>query len=206
MTLPDQAPAMKTVELGEPLPDPRIVAIQSECETPEAQVLREQAWASIYDEHAMPLTRYARRIFEGDHYAAEDLVQEAFESAFRKINAFENRGPDPLGHWLTRITRNAAIDRLRRKKAVAVSSEIMEEVGQPLHSPYAEPFDRVAFQETLEELNESLPATNRSALLASAAGLTIEENASRHGVTVPTITGRVFRGRRAARKIIERAA
>ena len=53
----------------------------------------------------------------GDHTLAEDVVQEAFISAFRGLDKFQNRST--LRTWLHRITVNAALMKLRQLKRLA---------------------------------------------------------------------------------------
>jgi len=50
----------------------------------------------------------------GDHALAEDAVQDAFMSAFRGLENFQNRAT--LKTWLHRITINAALMKLRKIK------------------------------------------------------------------------------------------
>src|SRR5215467_14395793 len=50
----------------------------------------------------------------GDFAASEDVGQEAFLTAWRKIH--ELREPEHLRAWLGQIARNAALGQLRRKR------------------------------------------------------------------------------------------
>lgn len=50
----------------------------------------------------------------GDRAEAQDVLQEAFIDAFRKINQFEGRSE--FGGWLRRIAINKCINALNRKK------------------------------------------------------------------------------------------
>ncbi len=53
----------------------------------------------------------------GERALAEDVVQDAFLSAFRKLETFEGRSS--LKTWLHRITVNAALMKLRAQKRLA---------------------------------------------------------------------------------------
>ena len=53
----------------------------------------------------------------GDRAMAEDVVQEAFISAFRGLDAFQNRST--LQTWLHRITVNTALMKLRQLERLA---------------------------------------------------------------------------------------
>jgi RNA polymerase sigma-70 factor (ECF subfamily) len=54
-----------------------------------------------------------------DEAEAEDVLQEAFLSAFKAIDSFDGRSS--LGTWLHRITYNAALMRLRKRRPEMVS-------------------------------------------------------------------------------------
>jgi len=60
------------------------------------------------------VTAYARRLCRTG-WDADDLVQGAFEQAFRGFDSLED--PARCRAWLFRITRNLHIDRVRQSKA-----------------------------------------------------------------------------------------
>jgi DNA-directed RNA polymerase specialized sigma24 family protein len=90
-------------------PDWRITALQSETEDPTA---KEDAFASIVHEYEEPLSAYARNIVGSG--MAEDVVQDAFLSAFKALGKFEDRDPNSLKNWLYRITHNRALNTIRK--------------------------------------------------------------------------------------------
>src|ERR687886_984232 len=53
-----------------------------------------------------------------DRSAAEDVTAAAFERAYRRRDAFDERRGSPRA-WLFGIVRHAALDELRRRKRVA---------------------------------------------------------------------------------------
>lgn len=50
----------------------------------------------------------------GDRAAADDIAQDAWERAFRRLNSFEERAS--FRTWLRRIVANRAMDHLRRER------------------------------------------------------------------------------------------
>lgn len=69
-----------------------------------------------------------------DQAAAEDALQEAFVSAFRKLHTFEGRST--FGAWLKRIVVNKCISVLQRRKMEFEPLEYAEaEVAAPASLP-----------------------------------------------------------------------
>jgi len=73
----------------------------------------ESAYEQLVREHGARMLAVARRMLRSED-EAHDAVQEAFLSAFRAIDRFEEQAR--LGTWLHRITVNAALMRLRRRR------------------------------------------------------------------------------------------
>src|SRR5215213_746708 len=71
------------------------------------------AFRTIMRRHNRRLFRVARSILRDDS-EAEDVVQEAYVRAFTALAGF--RGEASLSTWLTRITLNEALGRLRRRQ------------------------------------------------------------------------------------------
>src|SRR4051812_26089181 len=69
------------------------------------------AFRTIMERYNRRLYRIARGILRNDS-EAEDVVQEAYVSAFGHLQDF--RGDSSLATWLSRITINEALGRLRR--------------------------------------------------------------------------------------------
>jgi RNA polymerase sigma-70 factor (ECF subfamily) len=92
------------------------------------------AFRLIVEAHSRDVFRLAFRI-TGNEDDAEDAVQETFLRAYRKLDGFESRAN--FGTWLYRVTANAAIDVLRRRKRNAGRSEELEEREVPV-APFQE--------------------------------------------------------------------
>ncbi len=70
------------------------------------------------ERHSGAIYNLALRMM-GNPQEAEEVMQEAFISAFRALPRFEGRSQ--LGTWLYRIAYNAALMRLRRRRAPTFS-------------------------------------------------------------------------------------
>jgi len=74
-----------------------------------------QALTELYDRHGGAALAYARRLL-GDADDAEEVVQDAFVSLWRRAASFRPGAASPRT-WLMTIVRNRCIDELRRRRA-----------------------------------------------------------------------------------------
>ena len=71
---------------------------------------------------------HAALLIVRDRVLAEDIVQNAFLQAYRKIDQFDAHRP--FGPWFLRIVINAAIQEARRqKRVVSLEDDELEESG-----------------------------------------------------------------------------
>src|SRR3954453_12453663 len=76
-----------------------------------------EGFAELYRSSAADVYAYVATLL-GDRSAAEDVVAQAFERAWRKRRSFDARRGSPRA-WLFGIARNAALDELRRRRRSA---------------------------------------------------------------------------------------
>jgi len=69
---------------------------------------------ALYDRYRRPLFGYVRRLLDGNHQCAEDIVQETMTRAWRHSATLE---PDRAGRWLFTVARNLIISGHRRRVA-----------------------------------------------------------------------------------------
>lgn len=148
----------------------------------------------LVDDHSAALYRMAYRMM-GDRHEAEDMVQEAFRSAWKSRGNFEAGRGDRA--WLASILRRRIVDRWRRHPvAVASQSEIRLDVGvsgpDPLGGEYTDEM-QFALSQLPIELRETL-------LLVVVAELTHQETANLLDVPLGTVLSRVSRARRHLRE------
>lgn len=86
-----------------------------------------ERFAELYRAQRDPLYAYCLGML-GDAAAAEDVVQLAFERAWRRRHVFDLRRGSPRA-WLYAIARNAARDELRRRGRHALPVEELPERG-----------------------------------------------------------------------------
>jgi RNA polymerase sigma-70 factor (ECF subfamily) len=157
------------------------------------------AQASLFENHKQRVAHHVLRM-TGDPGAVDDLVQEVFIAAFRRLPDF--RGDAQLDTWLYRITVNKVRnwwDSGRRRKARERSAAAVSEAVAG-----DEPQQQVEAEEKLARLYDalgSLPAKFREAFVARALeGLSLEDASARLGVPVSTVS---YRARRAEALLCE---
>ncbi|MTI30435.1 RNA polymerase sigma factor [Xanthovirga aplysinae] len=84
-----------------------------------------------------------------DEGEAEDVLQEAFVSAFQKINSYN--GSASFGAWLKRIVVNKSINALNKRK---IRFEPLEKVGNESQIPYG--FDDNCLILDMERIREGI--------------------------------------------------
>jgi RNA polymerase sigma-70 factor (ECF subfamily) len=92
----------------------------------DAELVEEFLRSGDDEPFAVLVQRYKDRVFRlvvsilgpTAEAEAEDLVQEIFITVYRKLDAF--RGDSSFSTWLYRLSRNRAIDGLRRRRSFAV--------------------------------------------------------------------------------------
>src|ERR1700676_2391488 len=72
-----------------------------------------EAFRVLVERHSRPMFRLAFRM-TGNEQDAEDIVQDTFLRAYRRIEKFDERAS--FGTWLYRITVNCSLDLVRARK------------------------------------------------------------------------------------------
>lgn len=130
----------------------------------------------------------------GDHWLAEELLQDALERAYRARRGFDRRRASEKT-WLIAIALNRWKDLVRKH---ATEAEALERLGR--EAPPPEGMERVEERRALLGAMEHLPAEEREALaLVYGADLTAKQAAAVLGVPATTVQGRVYRGMRRLR-------
>lgn len=164
---------------------------------------------AIIRTHNQRLYRLVRAVISSNA-DAEDVLQEAYLSAFARLDTF--RGEASLSTWLSRIALNAALMRLRAQKrmkraAPGLTTAEAQIIPFPLSSPTADPERAMAQRQLLhlvEEATDALPETFRLVFVARVIeGLSVEETASLLGLPAATVKTRLHRARKLIRSQLE---
>ncbi|MGD9711688.1 MAG: RNA polymerase sigma factor [Thermomicrobiales bacterium] len=153
------------------------------------------ALAALYDRHGRLAYSVAYRVLS-DGPAAEEAVQDAFLTLWRKAGSFDASRGVGLRPWLLTIVRNASIDSIRRRNRYG-SREVELDADAPFRGtddPVAEvllSLDRTIIRQAMTQL----PDEQRSAIeMAFFEGMTHREIAERSGLPLGTVKGRLRLG------------
>jgi len=151
------------------------------------------AFEQLVDRHRPVVVRVAGRIVGADE--AEDISQDAFLRAFHRLHHF--RGEAPFRSWLLRITHNAALDHLERRRPEPVDPATLDTSEPTTSRP---PADRLEVRERIERLERKLhglsPAHRIVLVLRDVEGLSYEEIADITDTPLGSVKGRLHRARR----------
>jgi RNA polymerase sigma-70 factor (ECF subfamily) len=158
----------------------------------------QSALAELYDRYSSVVYAVALRVL-GDAGAAEDVLQEVFLQLWRNPAGFDAaRGS--LGAWLAVISRNRAIDFLRRRRPEADIEDVVLSVAPDL----AAEADRSRAAEKIRGVLGTMPVPQRSALeMAYFEGMSHSEIASKTGEPLGTIKTRIRAGLMVLRKAFQ---
>ncbi len=147
--------------------------------------------------------KYARRESE-----VEDIVQEIFIKAFKKLDSYREEAP--FEHWLMKISVRTCYDYLRKHQRSKVSSfseitqedfDLLDVYGED-ESPDRE--NQEAVSKLVYDLLEQLkPAARMVITLLDIEGKSVKEIAKITGWSVSLVKVRAFRARKEMRKLLE---
>ena len=157
------------------------------------------AFESLVRENERMVYALSLRIL-GNEQDAQDAVQEVFLKAWRSLASF--RGDSRFSVWLYRMTNNACLDQLRRRRVTLVSltpeedGEQAPDIPDPLPGPQ-ELLERKELQKAVRSALSELPEDFRRAIvLRETAGLSYAEIAEAMDIDVGTVKSRIFRARK----------
>ncbi len=153
------------------------------------------AFSELVDRHTERMGRLARRYMRSD-VDAQDAVQDAFLNAWTHVRRF--RGDAAFGSWLHRITANACLMAIRRRKRrpeMPLDASINELPAASRRHPHAL-LEMEELGEVLRAAIADLPPHYREVFeLADMQDSTMADIARQTGLTVPNVKTRLHRAR-----------
>ena len=157
---------------------------------------KQAAFADLYDEHHLPLFRFAYHL-TGSSEDAEDIVQECFLALLRPDCSFDDRRTS-LRTYLFGAVRNQASKRFRRREDATAEPEAPPD----LRSPESQAL-RAELETSVSRAVLGLPETQREILiLAHYEQLPLAEIAEVVGIEVGAVKSRLQRARGALREML----
>jgi RNA polymerase sigma factor (sigma-70 family) len=161
----------------------------------------DRAFEALFSRYERRITAYVNGML-GDHARAEDITQDVFISALRRMR--ETNRPIIFKPWIYEIAKNACIDEFRRARR---NQEILCEDGDGsafhardvyVHAP--PPHAAVESKQRLDDLCGAFGALterhHRVLVLRELEGLSYAEIGERLGMTRAMVESTLFRARR----------
>jgi len=157
------------------------------------------AFAELYTRHSARIFSLAARM-AGSPETGEDLLQEIFLQAYRKIGGF--KGDAAIGTWLYRLALNHCLDFVRSRQAKmdkATGTIDDDERPAALMARRESPSERI----DLERAMQQLPSGCREVfVLHDVEGYEHKEIAAMLGIAEGTSKSQVFKARMKLRALL----
>jgi RNA polymerase sigma-70 factor, ECF subfamily len=151
------------------------------------------AFGALVRAHQSKLRGFLARLARGDHALADDLAQDTFVEAYRKIAQF--RGEGSFAGWLYRIAYRQFLMHLRRR---GVSPEIAEPEDSACDESAA-----LAKLDVTRAMARLSPAERAALTLCYALGFSNEDAASILNLPLGTVKSHVLRGREKLKVLLD---
>ncbi len=159
-------------------------------------------WEEVAQTHGRKIYNFAYRL-TGNPDDAADLAQEVLLRVRRGLSSYS---PGSFEGWLWRITRNAFIDEVRRKKRRPTTA-LPEDIDRTSLASTPAPDDVLASIRLGDDVQKALMALpfdfRESVVMCDLIGLSYDEIALATEVPVGTVRSRIHRGRRLLREALQ---
>lgn len=168
----------------------------------------EEGFRLLVERHSRTVFRLAYRM-TGNEHDAEEVVQETFLRAYRRLHRFESRAS--FSTWLYRIATNCSLDLMRARQRHEDRRESLGEDArdrlQAMPTPDPGP-DRITFSSEVQQkvaaaLEELSPMERTAFTLRHFEGMSIEEIGQTLGRRTDAAKNCVFRAVQKLRRALE---
>jgi RNA polymerase sigma factor (sigma-70 family) len=162
----------------------------------------DRAFEALYVRYQARITAYVRGMVQ-DHGRAEDITQEVFMSALRRMR--ETHGAIVFKPWIYEIAKNACIDAWRRSRRTnEVSFDAQDALGADDHgrlagpgvTPHAAIDAKFAFDNLCGAFGGLSQTHHEILVMREFEGLSYREIGERLGMSRPGVESTLFRARR----------
>lgn len=158
----------------------------------------QQAMADVFDRYGGMVYSVALRVLK-DAGQAEDLMQDILFQVWKQPDSYV-AGRGSLGAWLAVVTRNRAVDVLRRRRP----TDPVDEVVLISNANLASEVERNSMMEKVRVVLGGLPAEQQKSVeMAFFEGLTHAEIAAQTGDPLGTVKTRIRAALMSVRKAIQ---
>jgi len=158
-------------------------------------------WEEVARVYGRKIYNFAYRL-TGNADDAHDLVQEVLLRVRRGLASYQ---PGSFEGWLWRITRNAFLDDVRRRKRrpTAPMPDEVDRWDRASSDSADVEYDRISLGDDIQKALLELPVDFREAVvLCDVVGLSYEEIAHAAAVPIGTVRSRIHRGRKMLRELL----
>ena len=165
----------------------------------------------IYEKYKWLIYRIAKEKL-GEHYLAEDVVQETLIKLMKypnKLVEVSERSAAEEKNYVSRVANNAANDMLKRRSKYSNNTDTAEAELTPDTHGYSNPERYVISQDSEKRIIEAIGSLDRKyrdpLLLQRSNGFTVGQIADIVGVSESTITKRLAKAKSILKETLERA-
>lgn len=168
-----------------------------------SEVTAVPTWEQVAEEHGRFIYGLAYRL-AGNHHDAQDVVQDVLLRVQRGLASYT---PGNIEGWLSRITTNAFLDRVRkqRRRPTVALPEDPDRVIEGSAGADAELAQETLPDHLQELLGQLAPEYRVPVVLKDVVGFRYEEIAEALDVPMGTVRSRIHRGRAHLRTALEQA-
>lgn len=172
-----------------------------ECGEEVAHIRREEQITALMDSYQKLVFSICYKM-TADYFAAEDLAQETFLSAYEHLQNFDGANEKA---WICRIATNKCLDYMAhsgRKSIPYEAADLESQLGsQETKSPEQTVMEREVREMLLECCRQLKPPYNEVAKSYYYDEMSVNEIAKMRGAGIKTVRTQIYRARNMLRKI-----
>lgn len=159
----------------------------------------------LVKEHQIAVRGYLRRLTKGNEALADDLAQEVFLNAFRKITTYKNSGS--FKSWLFSIAYRCFLTHIRKNSNNPLMNFPIDEIGETQfadHESQKDASSQIVNKIDVEDALKLLKKNERSTIsLCYTYGMSHSEISEIMEMPLGTVKSHILRGKEKLTKILK---